>query len=124
MLTLELSSAATATGAGLVCAHHTQLSLCGNRALDTATCVTAVLGTAVTGAMRIASDNHWASDVIVGHLAGYLSGYLLPTLLYYKEFRITPEKEHEQAPPREGPTFAVLPALTERSIGATVLGVF
>jgi membrane-associated phospholipid phosphatase len=119
-------AAITATGAGLVCAHHTQLSLYGNRALDSATCVTAVLGTAVTGAMRVASDNHWATDVIVGHLMGYVSGYLLPTLMYYKEFRITPEPAdapHHEAPP-EGPVFAVLPAISESSIGAMMLGTF
>jgi membrane-associated phospholipid phosphatase len=113
-------AATTATGAGLVCAHHTQLSLYGNPLLDTATCVTAVLGTAATGAMRVASDNHWASDVVVGHVMGYVSGYLLPTLLYYKEFRIAPEEEDTH----EGPTFAVLPALTESSMGAMVLGTF
>jgi hypothetical protein len=52
-----------------------------NDILDVGTCALAVAGTAVTGAMRIASDNHWASDVIVGHLMGYASGYLLPTVL-------------------------------------------
>jgi membrane-associated phospholipid phosphatase len=113
-------AALTATGAGLVCAHHTQLSLYANPTLDTATCVTAVLGTAVTGAMRIAADNHWASDVLVGHLMGYLSGYLLPTLLYYKEFRIAP---HDDAP-SSAPTFAVLPVLTPGSAQALVVGSF
>jgi hypothetical protein len=115
-------AAVTATGAGLVCAHHTQLSLYQNDILDTGACLTAVLGTAVTGAMRIASDNHWTSDVLVGHLMGYASGYLLPTLLYYKEFRTAP---HEHAPPDpNAPVFAVLPVLTESSAQAVVFGVF
>lgn len=113
-------SAVTATGAGLICAHHTQLSLYQNDYLDSGTCVLAVLGTAMTGAMRIASDNHWVSDVLVGHATGYLSGYLLPTLLYYREFRAAPH-DHEQPP---GPAFATLPMITRDSVGLTVLGVF
>lgn len=112
-------AAVTATGAGLLCAHHTQLSLYQSDLLDSGTCVLAVAGTAVTGAMRIASDNHWASDVIVGHLMGYVSGYLLPTLLYYKEFRIAP---HEH--PSEGPTFAAVPLAKEGTLGLSIFGVF
>lgn len=111
-------AAVTATGAGLICAHHTQLSLYQNEWLDGGTCAVAVLGTAVTGAMRIASDNHWASDVLVGHLLGYVSGYLLPTLLYYKEFRLAPH-DHPQAP-----TFAALPLLGDDKLGLSLFGLF
>ena len=115
-------AAVTATGAGLMCAHHTQLSLYRNPVLDTGSCLVAVAGTAVTGAMRIASDNHWASDVIMGHLMGYLSGYLMPTLLYYKEFRITP---HDHPAPEEtAPVFAFLPWVTENSARVGVVGLF
>lgn len=112
-------AAITATGAGLICAHHTQLSLYQNEWLDTGTCVLAVLGTAATGAMRVASDNHWASDVLVGHLLGYVSGYLLPTLLYYKEFRIAP---HDH--PSTAPTFAALPMIGNDQLGLSVFGLF
>jgi membrane-associated phospholipid phosphatase len=112
-------SAITATGAGLICAHHTQLSLYQNDVLDVGTCALAVAGTAVTGAMRIASDNHWASDVIVGHLIGYVSGYVLPTALYYRQFRSQPERPHESAP-----VFAALPLVTGQALGLTVLGQF
>jgi membrane-associated phospholipid phosphatase len=111
-------AAITATGAGLICAHHTQLSLYQNDLLDTGTCVMAVIGTALTGALRISSDNHWASDVLVGHLMGYVSGYLLPTLLYYKEFRVQP---HEPPAPA---VYAALPMITPSSVGVSVLGVF
>ena len=68
--------------------------------------------------MRIASDNHWASDVIIGHLMGYTSGYLLPTVLYYKEFRVEPH-EHPTAP-----TYAALPMVTGDSLGINVIGAF
>jgi membrane-associated phospholipid phosphatase len=112
-------AAVTATGAGLICAHHTQLSLYQNDLLDTGACVVAVLGTAMTGALRVSSDNHWLSDVLTGHLLGYVSGYLLPTLLYYGEFRIAPH-EHDDDPVVLG----VLPMLEEDALGLTVLGLF
>jgi membrane-associated phospholipid phosphatase len=111
-------AAVTATGAGLLCAHHTQLSLYQNDLFDGSTCALAVLGTALTGGLRIASDNHWASDVLIGHLLGYASGYLLPTLLYYKEFRATPHDDHT------APTYAALPFLRRDALGVTVLGAF
>jgi membrane-associated phospholipid phosphatase len=83
----------TATSAGLLCAHHTHLALYGGGAPDVATCITAIGFTTATGALRIASDHHWATDVLVGHVSGYLAGYLLPTLLYYGEVRSKPISE-------------------------------
>jgi len=112
-------AAVTATGAGLLCAHHTQLSLYQSDLLDSGTCALAVLGTALTGALRVASDNHWASDVIVGHFMGYASGYLLPTLLYYKEFRATPD---DHAP--DGVQYTALPLVRDGALGLTLLGWF
>ena len=112
-------AAVTATGAGLICAHHTQLTLYRSNVLDKGTCITAIAGTAVTGAMRIMADNHWASDVLVGHLMGYLSGYLLPTLLYYKEFRTAP---HDHAPERPG--VLALPIVNDHSLQLGLFGQF
>jgi membrane-associated phospholipid phosphatase len=112
-------AAVSATGAGLICAHHTQLGLYQNPTLDLGTCVAAVIGTAATGMMRIASDNHWASDVLVGHLIGYLSGYLLPTLLYYKEFRVSPHHDEPAAP-----TVAALPIIGDHSLQLSLFGAF
>lgn len=112
-------AAVTATGAGLICAHHTQLTLYQSSVLGTVTCVTAIAGTAVTGAMRVMADNHWASDVLVGHLMGYLSGYLLPTLLYYEEFQTTP---HDHAPERPG--VLALPIINDHSLQLSLFGQF
>jgi membrane-associated phospholipid phosphatase len=83
-------AASTATSAGLICAHHTHLALYGGGLPDVGTCALAVTATTTTGALRIASDNHWATDVLVGHVTGYLAGYLLPTLIYYREPRTKP----------------------------------
>jgi membrane-associated phospholipid phosphatase len=113
-------AAMTATSAGLMCAHHTQLMLYRSGG-DTAACITAIGFAAATDVLRITSANHWASDVLAGSLMGYFSGYLLPTLLYYKEFSFTP---HEQEPPSNRPTVAVLPLAGADSLGVTALGTF
>jgi membrane-associated phospholipid phosphatase len=112
-------AAVTATGAGLICAHHEQLGLYQSNLLDTGTCITAIAGTAVTGAMRIMADNHWTSDVLVGHLMGYLSGYLLPTLLYYQEFETAP---HGHSPER--PVVLALPIVNDHSLQLSLFGQF
>lgn len=118
-------AAVTATGAGLMCAHHTQLELYKNPAADTAACLSAVAFTAATSVLRMTSDNHWASDVLVGDLMGYLSGYLLPTLLYYREFRITPRSTPEPGKrPKRGPILAVLPMARPGSFQLSAFGVF
>jgi membrane-associated phospholipid phosphatase len=117
-------AAVTATGAGLLCAHHTQLELYGNPTLDTATCAFGVMMTAATGALRIASDNHWTSDVMLGHLMGYASGYLMPTLLYYHEFRIQPEPPHDAPRPQVASRAAFIPVVTDSSVQLKLIGMF
>lgn len=114
-------AAVTATGAGLICAHHTQLELYQNPVLDVGTCLLAIAGTGVTGALRISSDNHWASDVLLGHLMGFASGYLLPTLVYYREFRARP---HQHPDDSDAPVMAVLPLVRPDALGLSVVGAF
>jgi membrane-associated phospholipid phosphatase len=63
---------------------------------DLGACLGAITGTLITGALRIASDRHWATDVISGYLLGGAIGYLLPTLLYYKSFESHPEQSTGQ----------------------------
>ncbi len=112
-------SAVTATSAGLVCAHHTHLSLYGTPAADLSGCGAAVVLALTAGVLRISGDQHWASDVVVGGVAGFASGYLLPTLLYYGSF----------SPPRPATAggvaaVALLPIATESSIELSAVGVF
>jgi hypothetical protein len=38
---------------------------------------------AATGVLRLIYDEHWASDVIVGWVDGFLSGYVLPSVLHF-----------------------------------------
>jgi len=76
---------ASSTFAGLTCAHHQKLALYGGFAPDLAACLGSVGVTLATGALRVAGDDHWWSDVLVGHLVGFSAGYLLTWAVYYRE---------------------------------------
>jgi membrane-associated phospholipid phosphatase len=76
-------AAATATMAGLTCAHHQHLPLYGGGLRDLAPCVVMIGVSATTGIARVVADRHWATDVITGWTIGALSGYVLPSLLHY-----------------------------------------
>jgi hypothetical protein len=72
-----------ATGAGLTCAHHTALPLYGGGWPDTAICVVMSTAAGVNGFLRIHSDRHWFSDVVVGYVLGWGIGFGVPWLLHY-----------------------------------------
>lgn len=107
-------SAMAGTSAGLVCFQHQYLHLYG-RAGDVASCVGAVGLMAATGLFRIASDNHWASDVAVGYALGFAAGYGLPQLLHLSR---TPRAG------RDAFTVRVLPYGDASRVGLWALGAF
>jgi membrane-associated phospholipid phosphatase len=37
------------------------------------------------GVLRVAAQEHWATDVVVGQLIGFSIGYFVPTLVYYRD---------------------------------------
>jgi membrane-associated phospholipid phosphatase len=77
-------TAATATMAGLTCAHHQHLPLYGGGTIaEAAPCVFMITASLTTGVTRIIADRHWATDVVTGAAIGALSGYVLPSLLHY-----------------------------------------
>lgn len=69
--------------ASLVCAEHGALDLYGGKA-DAVACGTALAAASAVGVLRIAANNHHASDVIVGAAVGAATGYLMPNLLHFK----------------------------------------
>ncbi|HEY5959479.1 MAG TPA: phosphatase PAP2 family protein [Polyangiaceae bacterium] len=79
-------AAGSATSAGLICAHHQRLALYGG-AWDGAACGASIVLTSLTGALRVVSDRHWATDVLVGHLVGFTTGYFVPQLFHYRAKR-------------------------------------
>lgn len=76
-------TAAAFAGAGLICVNHDVFRLYGARAADIGICVMA-MGTASAAAyLRVASDVHYATDVLGATAIGLGSGLLLPYLLRY-----------------------------------------
>jgi hypothetical protein len=71
------------TGAGLTCAHHRHLPLYGGGWPDVAICVATLAFASSTGVLRILSDDHYASDVLLGMGLGLASGWGLPEWLHY-----------------------------------------
>lgn len=70
--------------ASLVCMHHLNLDLFSGPT-DELACISSYAAAATTGMLRIASDQHYASDVITGALVGTGIGLGLPYLLHYRK---------------------------------------
>ena len=70
--------------AGLTCMHHAHLPLYGGGAPDALACVLQLATASATGVLRIASDNHYALDVLSGAAVGLASGLGLPWVLHYR----------------------------------------
>ena len=110
-------SAMAFTGAGLTCAHHTNLPLYGGGAPDYLACATALGAATATGLLRVNADRHYVSDVIVGGLVGSISGYVLPNLLHYRfgaepaERASKPSDTRVMVTPLGGDSFAGLGAV-------------
>jgi hypothetical protein len=68
------------------------------------------------------SNQHWATDMIVGDMVGFASGYLLPTLIYHRAFHIVPPPSEEE--PSARPRIAVLPVAGPGLFQLAALGQF
>jgi membrane-associated phospholipid phosphatase len=71
------------TAAGLICAHHQHLPLYGGGFPDLAICLVGLGAATTQGALRMMTDDHYSTDVLVGAGVGVFSGYILPQLLHY-----------------------------------------
>jgi len=89
--------------AGTSCALHASRGLYGDVVADAFSCALSLALAATTGLLRVASDRHYVSDVVVGAVVGFLVGYVVPLLLL---------------PERPGPTVTTI-QLTSMSIGVS-----
>ena len=80
----------TTAGAALACAHHAALPLYGRNPAGMITCGVLSACAVSVGVGRIASDKHWFTDVLVGHIVGASVGFGLPWLLHYQH-RLSPD---------------------------------
>jgi membrane-associated phospholipid phosphatase len=87
------------TAAGLLCTHHTYMSLYGNKTADNSACWAAMTMASLVGLGRIASDNHYASDVAVGAAIGLFAGMVLPRILHYNKGKNLKASKLKTTPP-------------------------
>ena len=71
---------------GHAATEHGALDLYGGKA-DTVACATSLAAASTVSVLRIATNNHYASDVIIGAAFGAATGYLMPTLLHFNSKR-------------------------------------
>ena len=78
------------TGAGLICTHQKYQEIYDPESERTL-CATGIGIAVADGLLRIVSDRHYTTDVLVGAAIGYFSGFVLPRWLHYNH----PVKEQE-----------------------------
>lgn len=113
-------------GAGLLCAHHLNVPLYGGGAADTTTCIAGMSAAIVGGALRVTTDNHYTSDVVLGAGVGLVAGYLMPVLLHYG--RSGGDKRQSLLPhfsiPKAGAYAVMAPTFGTNEGGLSLTGVF
>ncbi len=111
--------------AALLCVQHLNTRLYGGPA-DAITCGTALAANVSMGFMRIMVDKHWATDTIVGGALGALGGWLLPTLLYYRNgpdpipTDANGKTARTSSPPPKLPPIIPMPLVTTGGLGLSL----
>ena len=88
------------TAAGLMCMHHAYLPLYGGGVAEPLTCATSVAAAAAVAYLRVAADQHFLTDVLVGAAVGTISGLAVPWVLHYRHgppsrFPASPKKANQ-----------------------------
>lgn len=99
--------------AAVNCMHHSYVPLYGGAA-DRWACVGTFGVAATTALLRVATDVHYVSDVVMGALVGTTTGLLLPWALHYRH-----GPAEQPGGKSDGPSVFVLP-----SIGAGYGGLY
>ncbi len=84
--------------AAVNCMHHSYVPLYGGGAADRWACVGAFGVAATTALLRVATDVHYVSDVLMGALIGTTTGLMLPWALHYRHGAAQREKAASEAP--------------------------
>ncbi len=109
--------AVATAAAGLTCTHHAHLALYGG-AGDTLACGTMIGAAVMTGIGRVVTEEHHASDLLVGFGVGAFAGFALPELLHYRHVR-----GGSARPAREPTVTASLqPIVGEHQLGLALIG--
>ncbi|MBL9027911.1 MAG: phosphatase PAP2 family protein [Myxococcales bacterium] len=103
------------TMAALTCVHHAELPLYGGGPGEAVPCATSVALASGVSILRVAADQHYATDVITGAAFGTLSGIAIPYAFHYAWGDAPSDERGAQKP-----AISVLPTGT----GLTVMGAF
>jgi membrane-associated phospholipid phosphatase len=68
--------------AALTCSHHMNLPLYGGGPIEGLPCVTGFTLATLVASLRVASDRHYFTDVLVGAAVGTTAGFAIPWLYY------------------------------------------
>ncbi|MGZ3418896.1 MAG: hypothetical protein ACXWUG_23260 [Polyangiales bacterium] len=85
------------------------------------TCASAISANLVVGAMRIMADKHWATDTVVAGALGAMTGWLLPTLIYYRGGRS--EISNDTVAKRSPPPVIPMPFVVNGGLGLSLTGI-
>jgi membrane-associated phospholipid phosphatase len=105
------------TSAALMCFHRATSPIFGEAA-DAATCVSGMALASTVGLLRIMSDRHYLSDVVVGAGIGLFSGLVLPYLFSFDVFSAATGGRPGSI------TAAIAPMIDEDRIGVQLFGGF
>jgi membrane-associated phospholipid phosphatase len=97
--------------AAVNCMHHSYVPLYGGGAADRWACVGTFGVAATTALLRVATDVHYASDVLLGALIGTTTGLLLPWALHYRHGGVKRAAAGSDASSSDSPSVLVLPSL-------------
>jgi len=103
------------TLAGLTCAHHINLPLYGGGPVEAIPCAATMVAASAVGILRVASDQHYLSDILMGAAFGTASGFAIPYLFHYA-WDDPNAKESDPAKP----TISIVPS----GAGLGVVGTF
>jgi membrane-associated phospholipid phosphatase len=101
--------------AGFSCAVHVGQSLFRDVGTDGTSCGASLLAATAIGLFRLLADQHYFTDVLVGAVVGFATGYLVPVLFL-------PAQRSTAATASTAPTVAVLPTATVGDPGLGSLG--
>ncbi len=111
----SLHAGMTFTSAGFSCSMHMSRGLYGDAAADATACGVSLAMATATGLLRVISDRHYLSDVLVGAAMGFLVGYLVPLAIV---------QEQDPALPQPAAAALTAPSVSGGMIGLTVGGEF
>jgi membrane-associated phospholipid phosphatase len=112
-------TAVASAGAAVTCAHHLNLPLYGGGAADVLACAGTSALAIATGVSRLVNDRHWATDVTFAWGVGAITGYVLPSLLHYRD---RPAPASSLATPRLRHT--IVPMLAPRAFGLSLYAMY